>query len=55
MKETPAERFDRLLKRQQQLLEAIDAKGPITTPTDRLTRDQLHDRAALRREAEDAR
>ena len=46
--ETPEERFDRLLKHQQLLLETIDAKGPITTPTDRLTRDELHDRDALR-------
>lgn len=45
----PAEsRFDRLYRRQQQLLEAIDAKGPITTPTDRLTREELHERDALR-------
>jgi plasmid stability protein len=45
----PAEsRFDRLHRRQQQLLDAIDAKGPITTPTERLTRDELHDRDALR-------
>ena len=45
---TPESQFDRLHRRQQQLLEAMDAKGPITTQTDRLTRDELHDRDALR-------
>ena len=46
--ETLEERFEQLRRLQGATFAAIDARGPARSPTKRLTRDELHDREALR-------
>ena len=48
--ETPEERFERLLKLQEDTLDAIQARGGLRS-RDNLTREELYDRAARRQEA----
>ena len=55
MKETPAERFDRLRRLREEILESIHARERSREPVVHLTRDELYDRAAHRREAGQAR
>ena len=55
MSETRAERNERLRKLREEVLESIHARERSREPVVHLTRDELYDRDALRREAEDAR
>ena len=52
---TSQERFERLRRLQDEVLEAIRARGGGLKPADRLSREALHDRDALRREEEEHR
>ena len=49
--ETPEERFERLLKLQEDTLDAIQARGGGLRSRDNLTREELYHRAARRQEA----
>ncbi len=52
--ETPEERFARLLKLQEDTLDAIKARGGGLRSRDNLTREELYDRAARRMDDNDA-
>ena len=43
--ETPEERFDRLLKHQEDLLEAIKARGGGLRASENMSREEMYDRA----------
>ena len=43
--ETPEERFDRLLKHQEDLLEAMKARGGGLRASENMSREELYDRA----------
>ena len=55
MAETREERNERLRRLREEVLESIHARERSREPVVHLTRDELYDRAARRREAEQAR